>query len=346
MNKHIPIVAITGTNGKTTTKELTTAVLSKKYRTHSTKGNYNNHIGVPLTLLSIPKNTDIAVVEMGANHPKEIEFLCSIAQPNYGVITNIGKAHLEGFGSFENVIKTKTELYNYLRSNGGTAFLNSDDDILMDNSYDLKRIEYGRNCINTIIRPSYKDSSPYLQFYFEADDRVYTVNTHLLGAYNYTNALAAISVATFFGVDYFDIKSALEEYNPTNHRSQLKHTANNSLIMDCYNANPSSMKVALDNFGAIKTENKKVAILGAMKELGSESEQEHKAVAQQACEQKFDTTVFVGKEFCFVEQSNDVLYFKDINKAIEYFTSTPIVGAIILLKGSNSMHMGNIESIL
>lgn len=346
MTKHIPVVAITGTNGKTTTKELTTAVLSKKYNTHSTKGNYNNHIGVPLTLLSMPQNTDIAIIEMGANHPKEIEFLCSIAQPNYGLITNIGKAHLEGFGSFENVIKTKTELYNYLRNNDGTAFINSDDNILVENSLNLKHIEYSSHCINTTIRPSYKDSSPYLEFYFEADDKVYTINTHLLGAYNYTNALAAICVAAFFRVDLFDIKMALEEYIPTNHRSQLKKTNCNSLIMDCYNANPSSMKIALENFGAINTQGRKVAILGAMKELGAESEYEHKAIAKLACNIGIDMIVFVGKEFGFVEPQSAILYFDDISKAKEHFNTNRITESIILLKGSNSMHMGDMEEVL
>ena len=344
--KHIPIVAITGTNGKTTTKELTTAVLSKKYRTHSTKGNYNNHIGVPLTLLSMPQDTDIAIIEMGANHPKEIEFLCSITQPNFGLITNIGKAHLEGFGSFENVIKTKTELYNYLHSTNGLAFVNTDDNILIENIQDIKHIEYNRNGINTTIRPSYKDSSPYLQFYFEADDRVYTVNTNLLGAYNYNNALAAICVASFFKVDCFDIKQALEEYLPTNHRSQLKKTNCNSLIMDCYNANPSSMKVALDNFGAMKTTDKKVAILGAMKELGTDSEREHKAVVEHTSSLNLDMAVFVGTEFDFVKPTDNMLHFADTAKAKEYFAANPIAKAIILLKGSNSMHMGDMETVL
>ena len=344
--KNIPLIAITGTNGKTTTKELTTAILSKKYRTHSTKGNYNNHIGVPLTILSMPAATDIAVVEMGANHPKEIEFLCSIAQPDYGIITNIGKAHLEGFGSFENVIKTKAELYDYLRSTNGLAFVNADDTILTDNAHDIKHIEYGRNSVNTTIRPSYKDSSPYMQFYFEADDKVYTVNTNLLGAYNYTNALAAICMGTFFNVDFFDIKSALEEYNPTNNRSQLKHTTNNSLIMDCYNANPSSMKVAIDNFGTMKTDGKKVAILGAMKELGTDSELEHRNVAELTGKYNFDITVFVGKEFDFVNRQAGVFHFCNTDEAKEYFAKNPITGATVLLKGSNSMRMGDMETVL
>ena len=297
----IPIIAITGTNGKTTTKELVKCVLSKKYCTYATIGNLNNHIGVPLTLLSITDDTQIAIVEMGANHPGEIDFLCQIAQPNFGLITNVGKAHLEGFGSFEGVINTKTELYRHLKAKNGMIFVNSANEILMNKSEGINRVIYG-NAETADCKGAYRNSNPCLKFYFENGDVVYSVDTKILGSYNFENAMAAVAVGKYFNVDLFDIKTALEEYTPTNKRSQIKETEHNSLILDCYNANPSSMKVAIENFGEMKISNNKVVILGAMKELGADSDYEHRNVVDIINKYSFEKIILIGHEFAYLEQ--------------------------------------------
>ena len=341
----IPFVGITGTNGKTTTKELVKAVLSKKYRTHATVGNLNNHIGVPLTLLSMPQDTEIAIIEMGANHPGEIDFLCNIALPDYGLVTNVGKAHLEGFGSFEGVVQTKTEMYRFVEERAGMLFVNADNEILVEKSEGIKRMLYGKS-EQSNAKGAYRSANPYMKFYFENGDVVYSVDTNLMGGYNFDNAMAAVCVGSYFNVDLFDIKMALEEYEPTNKRSQMKKTDRNVLLLDCYNANPSSMKVAIENFGNMNVEGNKVVVLGEMKELGVDSELEHKQVLEQLRNYTFANKVFVGGGFSFVQQDADCMWFANIEEAKEYFKNNPISNATILLKGSNSVRVGALEEIL
>lgn len=341
----VPFVGITGTNGKTTTKELVKAVLSKKYRTHATVGNLNNHIGVPLTLLSMPQDTEIAIIEMGANHPGEIDFLCNIALPDYGLVTNVGKAHLEGFGSFEGVVQTKTEMYRFVEGRAGMLFVNADNEILIEKSEGIKRMLYGKS-EQSNTKGAYRSANPYMKFYFENGDVVYSVDTNLMGGYNFDNAMAAVCVGSYFNVDLFDIKMALEEYEPTNKRSQMKKTDRNVLLLDCYNANPSSMKVAIENFGNMNVEGSKVVVLGEMKELGVDSELEHKQVVEQLRNYIFANKVFVGRGFSFVQQDADCMWFANIEEAKEYFKNNPISDATILLKGSNSVRVGALEEIL
>lgn len=371
----IPIVGITGTNGKTTTKELTHAVLSRRYRTYATQGNFNNHLGVPLTLLSIPRDTEIAIVEMGANHPGEIAQLCAIAQPTLGLITNVGKAHLEGFGSFEGVIETKTELYRHIATMHGTLFVNADNDILMDRAERLATLPempslipayapgtpviepteyqaqlslftYGRGD-EADVKAHYLGSEPYMKFYFERGDDVYTVQSQLIGGYNFDNALAALCVGTFFDVEPFDIKEALENYVPTNNRSQYKQTEKNSLLLDCYNANPSSMKVALDNFANMKADNK-IAMLGSMRELGAESEKEHRKLLDQLLASDLKEIYLVGQEFQIAEKATDarIHWFPEVGEVVKRLENEPIEHATILLKGSNSTQMWKLVPIL
>ena len=266
------VLSITGTNGKTTTKELVSAVLAKKYNIIHTMGNLNNHIGVPLTLLSIKPETEIAVVEMGANHPGEIDFLCRIADPDYGLITNIGKAHLEGFGSFEGVIKTKTELYRHIKAHGKAVFVNQGNPLLLlwEQSEGQERITYGRHCAAFCpVAPA--ACNPYLSVGW----REHLIQTHLVGNYNFENVAAAIGVGQYFEVDENAIIEALEAYTPTNSRSQVIETGKNRIIMDAYNANPTSMRAALINFASICGDNS-LLVLGDMRELGTASEEEHR----------------------------------------------------------------------
>lgn len=342
----IPVIGITGTNGKTTTKELVHAVLSRRYRTSATQGNFNNHLGVPLTLLAIPANAQVAIVEMGANHPGEIAQLCEIAQPDFGLITNVGRAHLEGFGSFEGVVRTKTELYRHLASRKGTAFVNADNEILTAQATQagITAISYGASD-TAQVSGHLVGSDPYMKFYMEDGDNVYSIQSQLLGNYNFDNAMAAAAVGRYFRVDMWDIKEAIEQYEPANKRSQYKQTANNALILDCYNANPSSMRVALDNFDALQRDNK-VAMLGGMKELGADSQKEHEAIADRVAARNDMMGVFVGPEFSFVGQSEKILWFENVDAAIAHFQSHPLKGATILLKGSNGTQMWKLESVL
>lgn len=334
---HIPFVGITGTNGKTTTKELMNAVLSHRYRTHATQGNHNNHLGVPLTLLEMDPQVQVAIVEMGANHPGEIEFLCSISDPDCGLITNCGKAHLEGFGSFDGVVRTKTELYRYLVAKKGQLFVNYDSEVLMKESEKLEVgvITYGSK-FGAQVRGSLVECNPYMKFYFEVGDNVYTVQTNLLGGYNFDNAMAAVCVGIRFGVEPFDIKEALEAYVPNNNRSQYRKTEKNAMILDCYNANPSSMKVALENFAALEMPHK-VVMLGGMKELGSDSMQEHVNVVAQVESSRFESVVLVGPEFEGL--SKEALWFESSAAAVDYFKQHPLEGVTALLKGSNGSKM-------
>jgi UDP-N-acetylmuramoyl-tripeptide--D-alanyl-D-alanine ligase len=347
-SKAMTMIGITGTNGKTTTKELVHAVLSRRYRTHATTGNHNNHLGVPLTLLGIPANAEIAIIEMGANHPGEIASLCAIANPDYGRITNVGRAHLEGFGSFEGVIRTKTELYRHLAAKQGTAFVNANNDILIRQAaeYHLATVTYG-DSDTAQVRGHLVGSDPYMKYYMEDGDNVYSIQSQLLGNYNFDNAMAASAVGRYFRVDYWDIKEAIEQYIPSNNRSQYKETGRNVLILDCYNANPSSMGVALDNFEALKRENK-VAMLGNMRELGTDSRAEHEKIVARLTARNDMKAVLVGAEFEFAHQkaSDRLLWFADVQAAVKYFEQNPLNGCTVLLKGSNGTRMWELEKVL
>lgn len=344
----IPVIGITGTNGKTTTKELVHAVLSRRYRTHATTGNHNNHLGVPLTLLAMPADTEVAVVEMGANHPGEIESLCAIADPDFGLITNVGRAHLEGFGSFEGVVRTKTELYRHLAARQGIAFVNAGNDILLRQAAAcrLTTVSYG-DPDTAQIRGHLVGSDPYMKYYMEDGDNVYGIQTQLLGNYNFDNAMAASAVGRFFRVDFWDIKESIEQYAPANNRSQYKETSRNAIILDCYNANPSSMKVALDNFEALQRSNK-VAMLGNMRELGSESLPEHQAIVARLLAWPDIRAVLVGPEFAFAraKANHSLMWFPTVEEAVQYFTQNPLTGATVLLKGSNGTSMWKLEKVL
>ncbi|MBR4773400.1 MAG: UDP-N-acetylmuramoyl-tripeptide--D-alanyl-D-alanine ligase [Bacteroidales bacterium] len=351
----IPVVGITGTNGKTTTKELVHAVLSKRYRTSATKGNFNNHLGVPLTLLSIPADTEIAIVEMGANHPGEIAFLCGIADPDCGLITNVGRAHLEGFGSFEGVIQTKTELYRHLAVKEGTVFVNADNPILIKNlELRIKNIvRYGkgetaqiRGTLVTDTQPLSHSvtQSPYLHFYFEVGDNVYNVHTHLLGAYNFDNCMAAVAVGLHFGVEPWDIKEAIEEYIPSNQRSEYKETARgNHLYLDCYNANPSSMAAAIQSFKAMGGT---MAIIGGMHELGAAEKEEHGKVVEQLAACGLDRVLLVGPEWEALPHPDNMQLFNDTEAVHTYLLEHPVSGATILIKGSNTNRLWTLEELL
>ena len=354
----IPVIGITGTNGKTTTKELVNTVLSRRYRTHATQGNFNNHLGVPLTLLSTPADCELLIVEMGANHPGEIQFLCNIAQPTCGLITTVGKAHLEGFGSFEGVVQTKTELYRHLAMNHDESviFVNADNEVLMGQAERLVSDKEGHPSLSIMtygssdeaqVKGSLVGSNPYMKFYFEDDDNVYTVQTQLVGDYNFTNAMAAVCVGRHFGVELFDIKQALEEYTPSNNRSQYKQTAHNGLLLDCYNANPSSMKVALDGFEAMQRDHKMV-ILGDMKELGKESDEEHyRLVVRLQRSTTIESVMLVGDNFRpFVPDDSRFLWFASADEVKRYLTEHPIEDHTILLKGSNANRLWTLEEVL
>ena len=308
MMKHLKVLAITGTNGKTTTKELVSTVLSRKYHTIYTQGNFNNHIGVPLTLLRITPDTEFAVVEMGANHPGEIKTLANLACPDYGIITNIGKAHLEGFGSFEGVIKTKNELYDNLRSDNKTAFVNSDNPLLMDLSKGLNRHTYGTVNAECVVKPATCD--PYLSVSWEG----HTLQTHLVGNYNFENVAAAIAVGRYFGV------------------------SDNDIIMDAYNANPTSMSASLKNFRNICGDNA-LLILGDMRELGDASEQEHKAILDLLKTSGFRHAFLVGPCFSQFNNSPDYLTFANVDDLLAYLGQHPVEGRTILVKGSHSIQL-------
>ncbi len=327
------VLSITGTNGKTTTKELVSAVLSRKFDIIHTEGNFNNHIGVPLTLLRITPHTEFAIVEMGANHPKEIEALANLARPDFGIITNIGKAHLEGFGSFEGVIKTKNELYCYLKDNGGTAFVNADNKLLMDLSEHLNRHTYGENEIADF-HVSQSNANPYLSVRWK--DRI--IQTRLVGAYNFENVAAAIAVGQFFKVSDDDITRALEAYEPTNSRSQVIQAKTNRIIMDAYNANPVSMNAAIRNFKSI-CGNRNALLIGDMRELGKDSETEHKAILSLLAECQFENVFLVGPCFCQYNSNNQWPCFQKVEDLCEYLVNRPIENSDILIKGSRGIRL-------
>ncbi|MFD2824495.1 UDP-N-acetylmuramoyl-tripeptide--D-alanyl-D-alanine ligase [Lacinutrix iliipiscaria] len=332
----IPILSLTGSNGKTTTKELINTVLSKKFKTVSTFGNLNNHIGVPLTLLSMNKETEIGIVEMGANHIKEIEFLCHIAKPDYGYITNFGKAHLEGFGSIEGVIKGKTELYDYLIKNDKHIFFNADDDIQVNklspyiNKTGFSQLKSDYYTIKLI------DAKPFVKIKIE--DLIITSN--LIGKYNFTNLCAAVLIGKYFNIDPKEIKEGIESYLPKNNRSQIINKGNNKIILDAYNANPTSMEAALTNFANLNDKNKMV-ILGDMFELGNESEKEHQIISQLVKNLGLETAYLVGENFHKTKSnSNFVKTFKSFEDFKSDFKSPS--HTTILIKGSRGMALERI----
>lgn len=334
------VLAITGSNGKTTTKELVSTVLSKRYRVYATKGNLNNHIGVPLTLLSLTKDIDIAVVEMGANHPGEIKLLSSIAEPDFGIITNIGIAHLEGFGSFEGVKQTKGELYQFIKGNKGKVFYNSDNNILVDliDSFGLRdySIPYGFGLETTAIDHTHKTPFLGLNLKPSGSRSFHNIQTSLVGDYNYENVLASITVGLYMGVSLDLIKEAIESYIPSNSRSQLVGTKSNTVILDAYNANPSSMEVAIKNFASIENP-KKVAIVGEMLELGDHSVEEHRRIAELVKSFRFASIIFIGQGF--ENDSKSCLFFKDADSCAKFLTDHPIKDALVLLKGSRGVRL-------
>ena len=337
---NIPVIGITGTNGKTTTKELTAAVLSKKYNIIYTQGNYNNHIGVPLTLLQMRPDTEIAVVEMGANHINEIAQLCSIAQPDFGLITNIGKAHIEGFGSFEGVVKTKNELYEHIRNNGGKIFVNNDNTLLRELSKDLTCFSYGKDN-NADIKAEVVSFNPYLTIRWNDNE----IKTNLIGEYNFENVLAAISIGTYFNVDKTQIIKAIEDYYPTNNRSQYIKTDKNEIVMDAYNANPVSMSNAIRNFRRISSNNA-LLILGDMKELGKDSENEHSIIISLVKELGFNKVFLVGEELLKADIDKSFSHFSDVDELISYINTHEVKNHKILVKGSNSIHLEKLKNIL
>lgn len=340
----IPILGITGTNGKTTTKELCNAVLSRKFKTFATQGNYNNHIGVPLTLLSMDETTQLGIVEMGANHPGEIKTLCNIAEPDFGIITNIGRAHLEGFGSYENIIKTKKELYDHIFAKDGQVFVNANDKLLLQLSEGHKRETYGTN--GSLAKGETKQTIPYLVFALKTLKGDLYIKTHLIGGYNFDNALAASAVGIHWGIEPLEIQKAIEAYQPSNLRSQLIKTAHNTVILDAYNANPSSMQASVSNFGEMKA-GYKIVILGEMRELGAESENAHQALLEQVSLYHFDQIFLVGNNFEHCADSlNFTPPFKDTDSLIGYLQEHPVRDAFIFVKGSRGNKLERIVEYL
>jgi UDP-N-acetylmuramoyl-tripeptide--D-alanyl-D-alanine ligase len=344
----IPFIGITGTNGKTTTKELVNAVLSTQFKTKATQGNLNNHIGVPLTLLEISEQDEIAVIEMGANHVGDIQELCAIAEPNFGLITNIGQAHLEGFGSFEGVLRAKSELYDHLLKKGGTAFINATNPVLhnmgkrFERNEQAKVVYYGTP--ESFYYAELLSASPYIVYKNEAGE---TIETQLLGAYNFDNILTALCIGKYFGVEMQAAHQAIASYTPTNNRSQVIKGERNTLILDAYNANPSSMKAALENFAQMPAQNK-VVILGDMLELGSFSKEKHKDVIDLVVAINFTQAFFCGKDFynagiSLAKNFPQLHFFENKEDLQKYLQENPIENSYLLVKGSRGM---GLESLL
>lgn len=345
----IPVLQVTGTNGKTTTKELISAVLSRKFRTLYTQGNLNNHIGVPLTILRITPQHEIAVIETGANHPGEIRLLSEIVNADAGLITNVGRAHLEGFGSFDGVKKTKGELYDNIKARGGRIFINAFDQDLVDMAME-RSFTLGDDAV-PYVEGRVEECSPFLLMQWrEGDDQPWhAVQTHLIGAYNIANLRAAVSVGLYYGVNPEEIDKALAEYIPTNNRSEFRQTEHNSLIVDAYNANPSSMDAALTNFAFIRAEHKMV-ILGDMRELGAESEQEHRKVLLKLQQQKdIETVWLVGEELTKAAKSvgmTSAMTFPSVEEVKQELGASPVTGRTILVKGSNGTKLFQLPELL
>ncbi len=338
----LPIIGITGTNGKTTTKELLAAVLSTKFNLLYTEGNFNNHIGVPLTLLRLTHDHEMAVIEMGASHPGDIKELVDIVHPNYGIITNVGRAHLEGFGSFEGVIRTKGELYDYIRRSKGKIFIKKENEYLQSIAKGIEQITYG-NGDDAFASGQVVSCDPFLVFNWKQQGKLHTVETHMIGSYNLDNVLAAVAVGRFFKIPAERISRAIAAYEPTNNRSQFKKTDNNELIIDAYNANPSSMKVALDNFITMPVQPKAI-ILGDMRELGPTSDELHAEVVAQIKKGQFDKVFLCGEHFSKV--GKEFSPFATTEAMTEELRRQPLKGYHILIKGSHSMGLEKLADIL
>ena len=338
----LPIIGITGTNGKSTTKELLAAVLSTKFNLLYTEGNFNNHIGVPLTLLRLTHDHEMAVIEMGASHPGDIKELVDIVHPNYGIITNVGRAHLEGFGSFEGVIRTKGELYDYIRRSKGKIFIKKENEYLQSIAKGIEQITYG-NGDDAFASGQVVSCDPFLVFNWKQQGKLHTVETHMIGSYNLDNVLAAVAVGRFFKIPAERISRAIAAYEPTNNRSQFKKTDNNELIIDAYNANPSSMKVALDNFITMPVQPKAI-ILGDMRELGPTSNELHAEVVEQIKKGQFDKVFLCGEHFSKV--GKEFSPFATTEAMVEELRKQPLKGYHILIKGSHSMGLEKLADIL
>lgn len=338
----LPVIGVTGSNGKTTTKELVHAVLSRKYKTLATKGNLNNHIGVPLTLLSMTNETEMGIVEMGANHPGEIGALCEIAQPDYGYITNFGKAHLEGFGGIAGVIKSKSELYDFLKKHHKTIFVNSDDEIQNRQSAGATTYQFGENG-NMDCEVSFLEANPFVEVSFQGKP----IKSQLIGKYNTKNISAAIGIGNYFGVEFSDIKEAIEKYVPENNRSQILEQNGNHIILDAYNANPTSMAAALESFDTLRAD-RKILVLGDMFEVGKTSAEEHQAIVDLLENIEFEKAYLCGKEFFQTKSRSGkmehLVDFKSLKKEIE--DDSPISGAYILVKGSRGMKLERVLEFL
>jgi len=341
-----PVLAITGTNGKTTTKELIAAIMSKKLNVHFTKGNLNNEIGLPLTILSAPENTEMMILEMGANHLGEIRSLCNVARPDYGIITNVGTAHLEGFGSFEGALKAKTELYEHLRKVNGLAIYNDKNPFLTERIF--KHVNRGvpySNPTGVELAVEALPSEMNLAVRVRYKHKTYDIQTGLFGAYNLENIIAAIATGLFLGVEMDEIGEAISKYEPGNNRSQIKTTQNNTLVCDSYNANPTSMMLALKSFFELKT-TKRVLILGDMLELGDKSEEEHLKVLEALQSLKPEKVLLAGSTFKKISERYGYKSFQDVASLREYLKAEPIKGSLVLIKGSRGMALEKIYDLL
>ena len=335
----IPFIAITGSNGKTTTKELVSTVLATHFSTYTTQGNLNNHIGVPLTILSIPLSAEMAVIEMGANHQKEIESYCTYTLPNYGIITNCGKAHLEGFGGEEGIKKGKGELFDFLRINNGTAFVYWDYDYLQTMSLGIDNIvKYGTQ--EGLVTGNVLTNNPCLSVSINNNEGEFMIHSNLIGAYNLPNILCAVTIGNFFNVPIQKIKTAIENYVPSNSRSQLIEKGSNKFILDAYNANPTSMRAAIENIASIKDERKKIIFIGAMMELGEQSIEEHEQIIALLEQHQWHKVVLVGGDFAEIKHS--YIYINNSTEAKLYFQQQNFQHTFFLIKGSRSIQMEKI----
>ncbi|MBN1339066.1 MAG: UDP-N-acetylmuramoyl-tripeptide--D-alanyl-D-alanine ligase [Bacteroidales bacterium] len=341
---HCNVIAITGSNGKTTTKELIFCVLKQKYHSVATAGNLNNHIGVPLTLLSLEKTTEFAIVEMGANHPGEIGKLCEMAAPGFGLITNIGKAHLEGFGSLEGVIRAKSELYHYIKIHGGAIFINTKNEILRNIGSGINKITYGEDEDN-FCQGQAVSGHPYLEIRYRWKNREYTLHTNLTGIYNTENVLAAVCTGLYFNVDPEKINLAIEGYVPSNNRSQVIRTATNVVVLDAYNANPTSMKASIESFLDFQGENK-MMILGDMLELGEASEPEHYKLADFVLSTPVSRVILTGHHFENIARKRGIPGFRSTGALCDWLKKNPVENSTILIKGSRKLKLETVVNYL
>jgi UDP-N-acetylmuramoyl-tripeptide--D-alanyl-D-alanine ligase len=342
----VPVLAITGTNGKTTTKELLAAILARKFKVHYTKGNLNNHIGVPLTILEAPADSEMLIIEMGASHIGEIRTLCLIAKPDYGIITNIGTAHIEGFGSVEGVVKAKTELYEYLRKVNAVALYNDKDKLLTEKIFKIinRAVPYSDPTgIELLVEQVPSDLN--LKISLTYLHHTYNIDTSLFGSYNLENVKAAIAAGLFLGVEINEIIDVVEKYQPANNRSQIKTTKNNTIICDSYNANPTSMSLALESFSAIEADRKTV-ILGDMLELGDKSDEEHNKVLNLLQSVNTEKILLVGSVFQRISSKSGFKTFKNVDKLIDFLRNEPVKGNTILVKGSRGIRLEKIYDLL